>query len=118
MKAAVLGVLFGLLAAFLIGRAHAAETGPASFYGGPRHHGHLMANGQRFDQNSDSCAHRHHPFGTVLRVIRAGHGSVSCTVRDRGPFIRGRILDLSVAGARALGMIVIGVARVSVEKMR
>lgn len=105
-------------ALILIGSQAKAETGIASFYGGRAHHGKPMANGQRFDQNSDSCAHKRHPFGTALRVSRAGGRSVICVVRDRGPFIRGRIVDLSHAGARAIGMMGAGIARVTVEVIR
>jgi len=90
-----------------------AETGMASYYGG-RHHGKKMANGQVFNQWSDSCAHKTRDFGTVLTVTMGGR-SVRCVVRDRGPFIRGRIVDLSVAGARSLGLIGRGVARVTVQ---
>ena len=95
-----------------------AETGMASYYGGRAHHGKPMANGQRFDQNSDSCAHRRHPFGSVLLVSSARGRAVTCVVRDRGPFVRGRIVDLSHAGARALGMLGVGIVRVTVERIR
>jgi rare lipoprotein A len=90
-----------------------AETGMASYYGG-KHHGRKMANGQVFNQWSDSCAHKTRKFGTVLTVTM-GSRSVRCVVRDRGPFIRGRIIDLSVAGARDLGLTGRGVAMVSVQ---
>ena len=93
-----------------------AESGLASFYGGI-HHGSRRADGGVFDQESNTCAHRSLPFGTQLRVTRAGGHSVICIVRDRGPFIKERILDLSRAGARHLGMIGQGVARVSVAVM-
>lgn len=108
-----------LQAALVVASAAApahAETGIASFYGG-RHHGLKMANGQRFDQWSDSCAHKRHPFGTRLRVTWRGR-SVVCVVRDRGPFIRGRIVDLSVRGATDLGIRIQGVAPVTVEVIR
>ena len=98
--------------------ACALELGTASYYGG-RHHGKAMANGQAFDQMGNSCAHKTHRFGTVLRVtdMRGGR-SVICVVRDRGPFIKGRIVDLSVAGAVALGIKGRGIAPVTVEVMR
>lgn len=98
-----------------ISRAH-AESGIASYYGG-RHHGSKMANGQRFDQWSDSCAHKSHRFGTRLRITIGGR-SIECVVRDRGPFVRGRVIDLSVAGARQLGIAGRGVAPVKIEVMR
>lgn len=114
-------MIYSLLQAVLVVASAAApahaETGIASFYGG-RHHGLKMANGQRFDQWSDSCAHKSHRFGTRLRVTDGVTGrSVACVVRDRGPFIRGRIVDLSVAGARELGIARRGVAPVTVEVM-
>lgn len=116
LKVVALGVLSGLAAGLMIGQA-LAETGIASFFGGRRHHGHLMANGQIFNQWSDSCAHRHHRFGTRLRVRWRGR-SVDCVVRDRGPFIRGRIVDLSMQGARDLGIAGMGIAPVTVEVIR
>lgn len=98
--------------------AWALELGEVSFYGG-RHHGRAMANGQLFDQWSDSCAHKKHPFGTKLRVTHmVNRRSVVCVVRDRGPFIRGRVVDLSVRGAGDLGIRVEGVAPVTVEVIR
>ncbi|WP_407119902.1 septal ring lytic transglycosylase RlpA family protein [Bradyrhizobium sp. STM 3561] len=61
-----------------------------------------------------TCAHRTRPFGSVLRVSYSGR-TIQCRVNDRGPFIRGRIVDLSVPAARALGMMSAGVVRVSVD---
>lgn len=96
----------------------ALELGEVSFYGG-KHHGLKMANGQIFDQWSDICAHKKHPFGTRLRVTHmVSKKSVECVVRDRGPFIKGRIVDLSVRGASDLGIRVEGVAPVTVEVLR
>jgi rare lipoprotein A len=76
-------------------------SGVASFYGNES--GSQTASGQRFNQNAMTCAHRSLPFGTKLRVSHGGH-SVVVTVNDRGPFVRGRVLDLSTAAARALGI--------------
>jgi rare lipoprotein A len=89
------------LSAFSI--AH-AESGLASYYG----YGKAGRGGEL------TCAHRTRPFGSMLRVSYGGH-SIQCRVNDRGPFIRGRIVDLSVPAARALGMMSAGVVRVSVE---
>ncbi|MDA9531983.1 septal ring lytic transglycosylase RlpA family protein [Bradyrhizobium sp. CCBAU 25338] len=61
-----------------------------------------------------ACAHRTRPFGSVLKVSYSGR-TIQCRVNDRGPFIRGRIVDLSVPAARALGMMSAGVVRVLVE---
>jgi rare lipoprotein A len=85
-------------------------SGVASFYGNES--GSKTASGQRFNQNAMTCAHRSLPFGTKLRVSAHGR-SVVVTVNDRGPFVRGRVLDLSKGAARVLGMD--GVAHVTAE---
>jgi rare lipoprotein A len=77
-----------------------AETGLASYYGG---RGHGM-----------TCAHRTRPFGSLVTVSYGGR-SIQCRVNDRGPFVRGRVIDLSFSAARALGMTRAGVIRVSVQ---
>ncbi|SRR5579871_4984614 len=87
-------------------------SGLASFYGNES--GRHTASGQRFDQNALTCAHRSLPFGTKLRVTH-GDRSVIVTVNDRGPFVRGRVLDLSTAAARAVGLTGAGVGRVTAE---
>jgi rare lipoprotein A len=87
-------------------------SGIASYYGNES--GSKTASGQRFNQNAMTCAHRSLPFGTKLRVTHDGR-SVVVTVNDRGPFIRGRILDLSTAAARAVGLTGAGVGRVVAE---
>jgi rare lipoprotein A len=87
-------------------------SGLASFYGNES--GRQTASGQRFDQNALTCAHRSLPFGTKLRVTHGGR-SVIVTVNDRGPFVRGRVLDLSTAAARAVGLTGEGVGRVTAE---
>jgi rare lipoprotein A len=61
-----------------------------------------------------TCAHRSRPLGSMVTVLHRGR-SIQCRVNDRGPFIRGRIIDLSVSAARALGMIGPGVVRVSLQ---
>lgn len=78
-----------------------AET--ASWYG-PGFHGRLTANGERFDQNALTAAHRSLPFGTRVRVTSASTGrSVVVRINDRGPFVRGRSIDLARAAARVIG---------------
>ena len=84
----------------------------ASFYGNES--GSKTASGQRFNQNGMTCAHRSLPFGTRLRVSLGGR-SVVVTVNDRGPFIRGRVLDLSTGAARAIGLTGRGVGHVVAE---
>jgi rare lipoprotein A len=87
----------------LLGSSSAqAETGLASYYHGIGKSGEM------------TCAHRTRAFGTRLRVTH-GHHSIQCRVNDRGPFVRGRIIDVSISAARALGMMGAGVVRVVVE---
>lgn len=88
-----------------------AETVTASYYGAES--GHRTASGARFNPQGMTAAHRTLPFGTVLRVCR--HGCVTVTINDRGPFIRGRSLDLSEGAARAIGLTGAGVGRVTME---
>ena len=74
----------------------------ASFYGHGERLSRHTASGQVFNPHGFTAAHRSYPFGTVLRVCH--HGCVNVTVNDRGPFVRGRSLDLSYGAARAIGM--------------
>ena len=87
-------------------------SGMASFYGNES--GSKTASGQRFNQNAMTAAHRSLPFGTRLKVTH-GDRSVVVTINDRGPFIRGRVLDLSKGAARAIGLP--GVGRIVAEVM-
>lgn len=87
-------------------------SGMASFYGNES--GSKTASGQRFNQNAMTAAHRSLPFGTKLRVTHGGQ-SVIVTINDRGPFVRGRVLDLSTGAARAIGLTGAGVGRVTAE---
>jgi rare lipoprotein A len=87
-------------------------SGMASYYGNES--GSRTASGQRMNANAMTCAHRSLPFGTRLRVTHGGR-SVVVTVNDRGPFIRGRVLDLSTGAARAIGLTGAGVGRVTAE---
>jgi rare lipoprotein A len=89
-------------------------SGMASYYGNES--GSKTASGQRFNQGALTAAHRTLPFGTKLRVSHGGR-SVVVTVNDRGPFVRGRVLDLSTAAARVVGLTGAGVGRVTAEVM-
>ena len=90
--------------------------GLASFYG-DEFQGRTTASGARYDKHALTCAHPSAPFGTRLRVTDLETGrSVVVTVNDRGPFAPGRVIDLSRAAARKLGMIQRGLARVRVER--
>jgi rare lipoprotein A len=94
-----------------------AQSGMASYYGG-HHHGRRTASGERFNMNAMTAAHRSLPFGTRLRVTDTRSGrNVVVRINDRGPFIRGRVVDLSVAAARSLGMMGSGVAPVRLERV-
>jgi rare lipoprotein A len=98
IAAGLLGAATSLVAA---SRAQ-AESGLASYYGGHGRRGEM------------TCAHRTRPFGSIVTVSHNGR-SIQCRVTDRGPFIRGRVIDLSVTAARALGMMQAGVVRVSLQ---
>src|ERR1700694_2672327 len=87
-------------------------SGMASFYGNES--GSKTASGQRFNQTAMPAAPRTLPFGTKLRVTHGGR-SVVVTINDRGPFVRGRVLDLSTGAARAIGLTSAGVGRVTAE---
>jgi rare lipoprotein A len=87
-------------------------SGMASYYGNES--GSRTASGQRFNQNAMTAAHRSLPFGTKVRVTHGGQ-SVIVTINDRGPFVRGRVLDLSTGAARAIGLTGAGVGRVTAE---
>lgn len=91
------------------------ETGTASWYG-PPYNRRRGANGEIFDQNMLSAAHRTLPMGSLLRVtnLRTGQASVM-RVTDRGPFVPGRVLDLSVASAKSIGVWQPGTAMVRIE---
>jgi rare lipoprotein A len=79
-----------------------AESGLASYYGGVGRSGEM------------TCAHRTRTMGSMITVTYHGH-SVRCRVNDRGPFVKGRVIDVSVSAARALGMMEAGVVQVSLE---
>ena len=91
-----------------------AEVGRASWY----KMGHTTANGERYNPDGLTCAHRTFKFGTRLKITNLKNKrSAVCRVNDRGPFIRGRIVDVSRGMARKLKMISSGVVKVRVEKL-
>ena len=97
------------------GKVLAREKGIASWYGG-KFHGRKTASGERYDMNKMTAAHKTLPFGTRVRVTNLDTGrKVVVRINDRGPFIRGRVIDLSRAAARKMDMIQAGTARVLVE---
>jgi rare lipoprotein A len=91
--------------------------GKASYYGS-RHHGKRTASGERFDQHALTAAHRTLPFGTRVKVTNLNNDrTVVVRINDRGPHVRGRIIDLSREAAERLGMLRAGVAPVRVESL-
>jgi rare lipoprotein A len=93
------------------------EVGLASFYG-RGFQGRRTASGTRYDMHKLTCAHPSAPFGAKLRVTDLESGrSVEVVVTDRGPYARGRVVDLSLAAARKLGIVERGLARVRVERI-
>jgi rare lipoprotein A len=95
----------------------AGSVGVASYYG-KGFHGRRAANGEVFDMHAMTVAHKSLPFGTKLQVTNMSNGkSVVVRVQDRGPYIRGRVLDLSFGAAQAIGMIQSGTAKVKYAKL-
>ncbi len=93
------------------------QKGKASWYG-PNFHGRLTANGETYDMEALTAAHRTLPLGTYVKVTRADDGrKIVVRINDRGPFVKGRIIDLSKAGARHLDMLEEGVAEVTVQAL-
>jgi rare lipoprotein A len=94
------------------------ETGLASWYG-PPYHNRPAANGEIFDMNAPTAAHRTLPLGSIVRVTNLSTGQRTLVrINDRGPFIEGRIIDLSLAAASEIGVRRAGIAKVRVEVMR
>jgi rare lipoprotein A len=93
------------------------QQGIASYYGS-KFQGRKTANGERFNNGAMTAAHRTAAFGTRLKVTNLSNGkSVVVRVNDRGPFVRGRVVDLSQTAARQIGMKERGLARVRVSKL-
>ncbi len=93
-------------------------TGFASFYA-TKFHGRRTASGEKFSSQLMTAAHLTLPFGTLLRVTNPSNNkSVIVRINDRGPYIRGRLLDLSRAAAELIGITRLGVARVELEMLK
>lgn len=91
------------------------QQGKASYYS-KKFHGRRTASGERIHADSLTCAHRYYPFGTLLKVKHIGNGrEVIVKVNDRGPYSRGRVIDLSYRAAKELGMLAQGVSTVEVS---
>ncbi len=88
------------------------QRGVASYYG-DGFHGNLTANGETFDMYALTCAHLTLPFDTIIRVVNLDNDrEVTVRVNDRGPYVGGRIIDLSTGAAEELGMLEAGIANV------
>lgn len=97
------------------GEAIVEQVGEASFYG-PGFHGKKTATGEKFDQNQKTAAHPTLPLGTEATVTNLDTGaSVDVKINDRGPYVKGRDIDVSKAAAKELGMTKDGVAPVKIE---
>ena len=95
----------------------ATETGLASWYG-PPYHNRRGSNGEVYNMHAMTAAHRTYPLGSIVRITNLKTGDVALVrITDRGPFIRGRVIDLSLAAAQKLDVYKPGVARVKVELM-
>lgn len=91
------------------------ERGTASWYG-TKFHGRFTASGERYDMHAMTAAHRTLPFGTIVEVTNLeNRRRVRVRINDRGPFKKGRVIDLSYAAARKLGMVRQGLARVRIR---
>jgi rare lipoprotein A len=94
----------------------AGQVGLASYYA-DRFHGRTTASGERYDRRAMTAAHRQLPFGTKVVVTNLNNGrSVTVRINDRGPFVRGRVIDLSYAAAKQLGMLQAGVVQVRIAR--
>jgi rare lipoprotein A len=116
---AILMLLSGGWAFVSSAKAHKApafeQIGTASWYG-PRFHGKKTANGEAFNQNKLTAAHRTLPLGTTVEVTNVTNGkSVEVKINDRGPYVNGRVIDVSRAAAIRLGIKDTGLARVQIE---
>ena len=105
--------LFGAaLAVLMLCSSAQASIGLASYYKIGKH----TANGERYNPNGFTAAHRKFPFGTWLKVTNLGNKRyVIVRVNDRGPFVKGRVLDVSYGAAKELGMVGRGVTRISFD---
>ena len=96
-------------------RRGGASSGVASYYA-HKYHGRTTASGERFNMNAMTAAHRTLPFGTRVRVTNRENGKcVVVRINDRGPFVKGRVIDLSLAAAKKLGMVEAGTAHVELR---
>ena len=114
-KNLVLFVIFALISSLSL-FAEVYKTGVTASYYAEDFHGKKTSNGEHFNMNDLTCAHKSLPFNTILKVTKLSNGkSVDVRVNDRGPFVVNREIDLSKAAAVKLGMIGTGTAKVKLE---
>ena len=105
----------GLLSLAAASTDASAQTGIASWY----KMGKVTANGERFNPQGMTAAHRYLPFGTRVRVTNLRNGrKITVRINDRGPFVKGRIIDLAQGAARKIGLTASGTAKVRLEVIR
>ncbi|MBX9891114.1 MAG: septal ring lytic transglycosylase RlpA family protein [Chitinophagaceae bacterium] len=110
-------LIFTVLLLTSCGR-YVTKTGKASYYGN-EYDGRKTANGEVFRQSKLTAAHKKLPFGTQVRVTNLSNGkTVDVRINDRGPFVAGRIIDLSRSAAEEIGMVRQGVAKVKIRYKR
>jgi rare lipoprotein A len=110
-------ILLALLATTML--ANALEYGKASFYSVKSNRGTMTASGERLSDTKLTAAHRTFPFGSIVRITNLSNGkSILARVNDRGPFVSGRIIDVSVAAATILDFKQKGIIKVKVELIK
>lgn len=93
------------------------QQGKASWYGG-KHHGKKTASGERYNMHSNSVAHKTLPFGTRVEITNLDTGKTTVgVVKDRGPYIHGRVIDVSYKIAQDIGLVKTGVCNVKIKKL-
>lgn len=113
-KRLLLSAIAVVLPMLVTTQANALVTDAVASYYGARFHGRLTASGERFDMHDLTAAHRTLKFGTRVMVTNTANGrSVEVTINDRGPYVKGRAIDLSKGAAQALGMLGSGIAHVT-----
>ncbi|MBK9982980.1 MAG: septal ring lytic transglycosylase RlpA family protein [Saprospiraceae bacterium] len=114
MKSHIISGIF-MLCFFLCQKAKAQEQGVASYYA-DSFNGQMMANGAVYDPDELTCAHPTAPLGSIMKIARKDNPDQSVIVRvvDRGPYVKGRIVDLSKRAAKELGILHMGIADVVV----
>jgi rare lipoprotein A len=114
----ILGFMALLLMVGLVDALRYDQVGIASWYG-PGFHGNRTSNGEIYDMYAMTAAHKTLPFNTIVKVVDLDTGrSVIVRINDRGPFIPGRIIDLSYAAAQELGIVEKGLARVGLKILK